>query len=60
MPIYRYECKACGHSFEAVRQMADGGDELRCPSCGRESALKVFSPSGTLFLRRGCAPRGGG
>ncbi|MDY6892983.1 MAG: zinc ribbon domain-containing protein [Chloroflexota bacterium] len=60
MPIYQYECRACGHTFEAMGQMSDDNTEVTCPSCRREGAHKVFSPSGTLFLRRGCAPRGGG
>ena len=30
MPIYEYECRACGHQFE---QLVRTGDTPACPSC---------------------------
>jgi putative FmdB family regulatory protein len=31
MPIYSYECKKCGASFQTLVR---SGDEPACPSCG--------------------------
>ena len=33
MPIYEYQCKACGHEMEAFQRLSD--DPLKeCPACG--------------------------
>jgi putative FmdB family regulatory protein len=40
MPIYEYQCRSCGHAFEwLVRQ----GEELSCPSCGKQDLAKLLS-----------------
>lgn len=37
MPIYEYECRACGHDFDVLQKVTDA--RLRkCPECG---ALKL-------------------
>lgn len=37
MPIYEYECRACGHAFDVLQKVTDA--RLRkCPECG---ALKL-------------------
>lgn len=33
MPIYAFECAACGHSFDRLQKMSDA-DPTDCPSCG--------------------------
>ena len=33
MPLYEYECTACGHRFEAIQKFADAPLET-CPKCG--------------------------
>lgn len=33
MPLYEYECDACGHRFEIIRKFSDPPIE-RCPECG--------------------------
>jgi putative FmdB family regulatory protein len=33
MPLYEYECEACGHRFEVIRKFSDAPLE-RCPKCG--------------------------
>jgi putative FmdB family regulatory protein len=33
MPLYEYECDACGHRFETIQKFADPPLE-RCPKCG--------------------------
>jgi putative FmdB family regulatory protein len=33
MPLYEYECDACGHRFEIIQKFSDGPVE-QCPKCG--------------------------
>ena len=33
MPLYEYECEACGHRFEVIQKFSDAPIE-RCPKCG--------------------------
>lgn len=33
MPLYEYECDACGHRFEIIQKFSDPPLE-RCPKCG--------------------------
>lgn len=33
MPLYEYDCPACGRSFEQRTAMA-AADKARCPHCG--------------------------
>jgi putative FmdB family regulatory protein len=33
MPLYEYQCDACGHRFEVIQKMSDQPIE-RCPKCG--------------------------
>jgi len=42
MPTYEYECAACNHRFELRRGMRDV-DDTACPSCGADTARRVFS-----------------
>lgn len=45
MPIYEYECRACGHRFEALVR---AGDVPPCPSCQAvdpERLLSMFAVS---------------
>lgn len=45
MPIYEYECKACGHQLEAMQKMAD--DPLTdCPACEKKELVKLISAAG--------------
>jgi putative FmdB family regulatory protein len=52
MPTYEYECKKCGHSFEAFQSMSD--DPLtECPECGRELRRLINGGSGVIFKGSG-------
>ena len=42
MPIYEYECKACGHEFE---QLIRTGDVPACPSCKSQDLARLLSLS---------------
>ena len=45
MPIYEYQCKACGHELEAFQKLSD--DPLReCPACGDLELTKLISAAG--------------
>lgn len=42
MPIYEYECLACGHRLEALQKMSD--DPLTdCPQCNKPELKKLIS-----------------
>ena len=34
MPIYAFECAACGHSFDRLQKLSDP-DPAHCPSCSQ-------------------------
>ncbi|RDZ29792.1 FmdB family zinc ribbon protein [Lysobacter silvisoli] len=36
MPIYAFQCNACGHSFDRLQKLSDA-DPSACPSCGAEA-----------------------
>jgi len=38
MPIYEYECKSCGHSFERIMKV--GEEAPACPACGERETKK--------------------
>ena len=42
MPIYEYECTACGHRLEAIQKMSD--DPLvDCDACNKPALKKLVS-----------------
>ncbi|MBM41088.1 MAG: transcriptional regulator [Acidobacteria bacterium] len=44
MPLYEYQCDACGHRFEQIRKFSDSPLEA-CPSCGGVVRKLVSSPA---------------
>ncbi|WP_444921081.1 FmdB family zinc ribbon protein [Microbulbifer sp. CnH-101-G] len=45
MPIYEYQCNACGHEMEALQRMSD--DPLKdCPACDKAELQKKISAAG--------------
>ncbi|MFW5452994.1 FmdB family zinc ribbon protein [Thioalkalivibrio sulfidiphilus] len=45
MPIYEYECAACGHRLEAIQKFSD--EPLKdCPECGKPELSKLISAAG--------------
>lgn len=40
MPLYEYDCKACGHGFEAL---VFGAEKPVCPGCGAKAPTKRLS-----------------
>jgi putative FmdB family regulatory protein len=66
MPIYEYQCHACGHELEALQKMSDDA-LLHCPECNGETLKKKMSAAGfqlkgtgwyeTDFKNSGAAPK---
>ena len=44
MPIYEYQCEACGHGLETLQKMSDP-PLTDCPECGKPALKKLISPS---------------
>ena len=42
MPIYEYECRHCGHVFDALQKMSDA-PHTDCPDCGKPELRKLLS-----------------
>ena len=42
MPIYEYECGACGDSHEFIQKFSEG-PKRKCPSCGKLRLKKMVS-----------------
>jgi len=45
MPIYEYQCNACGHRFEKLQKIADESIN-NCPECAKPEARKLVSAAG--------------
>jgi len=45
MPIYEYQCTACGESLEALQKMSDA-PLVDCPECGQPTLQKRISAAG--------------
>jgi len=43
MPIYEYQCRGCGQTFEKLQKMDEGQSSIKCPHCGEKKAERVFS-----------------
>lgn len=57
MPLFDFDCQACGHRFERLVRSQDGPPA--CPACGSERLRKLpasFAP-GSDGLRRAAAAR---
>lgn len=42
MPMYEYECKRCGHTYEKLVFSSDRS-KVRCPECGGDQNEQLFS-----------------
>ncbi|MBB1088550.1 zinc ribbon domain-containing protein [Lysobacter sp. SG-8] len=44
MPIYAFECAACGHAFDRLQKLSDA-DPTECPACGASAVgRKLTAP----------------
>jgi putative FmdB family regulatory protein len=44
MPLYEYECTACGHRFERIQKFSDPPADT-CPKCGGALRKLMSSPA---------------
>ena len=44
MPLYEYECDACGHRFEKIQKFSDAREDT-CPKCGGIVRKLISSPA---------------
>jgi putative FmdB family regulatory protein len=64
MPLYEYECDACGHRFEIIQKFSDGPPDA-CPKCGkgplqRQQSSPAFQFKGTGWYVTDYAGKGKG
>ncbi|MCF7982009.1 MAG: zinc ribbon domain-containing protein [Pseudomonadales bacterium] len=45
MPIYEYECGACGHLLEKLQKISDA-PLVNCPACSEDELKKKISAAG--------------
>jgi putative FmdB family regulatory protein len=51
MPLYEYQCDACGVRFERVQRVTDDPARV-CPECGGQ-VHRLFQPVGIIFKGSG-------
>ena len=44
MPLYEYQCDACGHRFEKIQKFSDAREDT-CPKCGGIVRKLMSSPA---------------
>lgn len=52
MPLYDYQCSACGSVFEAEHAMS-ARPKLKCNACGSTRTSKLFNAAGVQFRGSG-------
>ena len=52
MPLYEYQCEACGTRFELIRKFSDPPVET-CPTCGKGPVAKLVSSPAFQFKGSG-------
>jgi putative FmdB family regulatory protein len=45
MPVYEYECQACGHYLETLQKISEP-PLTDCPACGKPELKKLISAAG--------------
>ena len=52
MPLYEYECEACGERFEVIQKFSDGPVEA-CRRCGKGPVARLISSPAIQFKGEG-------
>ena len=52
MPIYEYECQACGHILEAIQKISDP-PRVDCPKCRKPELKKLVSAAAFRLKGKG-------
>jgi putative FmdB family regulatory protein len=42
MPVYAFECDACGHRFDRLQKLSDPDPET-CPACGARAVRRALT-----------------
>jgi putative FmdB family regulatory protein len=50
MPTYDYECKKCGHTWEAF-QSIKAEPLKKCPECRKAGAKRVIGPGAAILFK---------
>jgi putative FmdB family regulatory protein len=50
MPTYDYECKKCGHTWEAF-QSIKAEPLKKCPECKKAAAKRVIGPGAAILFK---------
>ena len=56
MPLYDYDCAACGRRFETIHGLHDD-PPTECPLCGSGPVRKAFAPPAIHFKGSGWAKK---
>lgn len=59
MPVYEYQCLACGEKFDLLRGIRERDQKAACPKCGSKASKRVSSIFGTgasSLSENTCAP----
>jgi putative FmdB family regulatory protein len=63
VPLYEFECRACGIEFEELVLNATEAENVKCPSCESKEVEKKISSFASVSKNGGsgssCAPSGG-
>jgi putative FmdB family regulatory protein len=54
MPLYEYQCRSCGKTFEMLRRIKDADNDLECSNCHSKEVERQFS----AFAAGGCGTSG--
>jgi putative FmdB family regulatory protein len=61
MPLYEYQCKDCGASFDSLRSMKDSDSPIPCKEChSQETARKISTFNASSGGRAVTHSTGGG
>jgi putative FmdB family regulatory protein len=52
MPLYEYQCQACGERFEVIQKFSDGPVEI-CTRCGKGPVDRLLSSPAIQFKGTG-------
>lgn len=54
MPLYRYRCDFCGHTYRELEFRSKNGEPVKiCPNCGKKGIKKVISRVGVVYNAKG-------
>jgi putative FmdB family regulatory protein len=43
MPIYDYQCRACGKTYDVFHKVREVIEDVVCPSCGSGEHMRLLS-----------------